>query len=87
MRERHFITFAKGDTSVFVNLLQVCQAVIGVEDGKPVCKLYLSNGETVIIDGEGQILILARLYELSIAPNGEPIPPVKATPEDPPDIQ
>jgi hypothetical protein len=82
MRERHFISFTQDNTSVFVNLLQICQAVIGVKDGVAVCKLYLSNGETITIDGEGQLDVLARLADLSVALNGEPIPPLKANPED-----
>jgi hypothetical protein len=65
-----------------VNLLQVCQAVIGVEGNGTVCTLHLSNGELLHFDGSGQLSVLARITELSVALNGEPLRPVNESLED-----
>jgi hypothetical protein len=61
---------------IFINLLQVCRAVIGIEDGKPICVLVLSNGDREQFIGSGMTHVLARLTELGIALNGQPLAPV-----------
>jgi hypothetical protein len=76
MKERFFLAWANNETTVFVNLLQISQAVIGIENGIPICRLHLSNAETINVSGGGMLSILARISELSVALNGEPLPPV-----------
>jgi hypothetical protein len=85
MKERHFLALTEGQKTIFVNLLQIVRAVIGLEDGKPICVLTMSDGQTINLTGTGQLSVYARLTELSIALNGEPLLPVDEHLALPPD--
>jgi hypothetical protein len=69
MSENSFIIFDKDESTVFLNLNQVCEVIAITEDNKLTCTVRLSNSDSVTLDGKVAQVLLARLMKLQVEPN------------------
>jgi len=81
MNGKTFVAFVDSNTqsNVFINLDQVCHAMLGNIGGEVTCRVSLSDGETIVLSGEGAGLMSQRLLERSLALNGAEIEDISQT--------